>query len=127
MHGLAAQKLADAAAQDGAAVTHADTSEQAMAVLRGGRKVPLKANTDAALLKTKNPAKVLVIRRTGAPVAFDPSRDLWYHEEAAKVSADCKPEKMKAEDPLFILYTSASYWLIQRLFAIGLAMAGQPA
>jgi acetyl-CoA synthetase len=76
--------------------------------VRGGRKIPLKANTDAALAKTKNPAKVLMVRRTGAPVNFDPARDLWYHEEAAKVSADCKPEKMKAEDPLFILYTSGS-------------------
>jgi acetyl-CoA synthetase len=76
--------------------------------LRGGKKIPLKANTDAALAKTKVGAKVLVVRRTGVPVAFDPARDLWYHEEIQKVSADCKPEKMKAEDPLFILYTSGS-------------------
>jgi acetyl-CoA synthetase len=76
--------------------------------LRGGKKIPLKANTDAALAKTKGGAKVLVVRRTGAAVAFDPTRDLWYHEEVQKVSAECKPEKMKAEDPLFILYTSGS-------------------
>jgi acetyl-CoA synthetase len=76
--------------------------------IRGGKKIPLKANTDAALAKTKKGAKVLVVRRTGAPVNFDPKRDLWYHEETAKVSAICKPEKMKAEDPLFILYTSGS-------------------
>ncbi len=76
--------------------------------LRGGKKIPLKANTDAALAKTKGKAKVLVVRRTGATVAFDPARDLWYHDEVQKVSAECKPEKMKAEDPLFILYTSGS-------------------
>jgi acetyl-CoA synthetase len=76
--------------------------------LRGGKKIPLKANTDAALAKTKGSAKVLVVRRTGGTVTFDPSRDLWYHEEIQKVSAECKPEKMKAEDPLFILYTSGS-------------------
>jgi acetyl-CoA synthetase len=76
--------------------------------LRGGKKIPLKANADAALAKTGSSAKVLVVRRTGGQVAWEQGRDLWYHEEAAKVSADCKPEKMKAEDPLFILYTSGS-------------------
>jgi acetyl-CoA synthetase len=76
--------------------------------LRGGKKIPLKANTDAALAKTGSSAKVLVVRRTGGAVAWQERRDLWYHEEVAKVSADCKPEKMKAEDPLFILYTSGS-------------------
>ncbi|MBG1232491.1 acetate--CoA ligase [Aestuariivirga litoralis] len=76
--------------------------------VRGGKKIPLKANTDAALAKTKNGAKVLVIRRTGAAIAWNADRDIWYHEEAAKVPPDCKPEKMKAEDPLFILYTSGS-------------------
>ncbi len=76
--------------------------------LRGGKKVPLKANTDAALAKVKNPAKVLVVRRTGTTVPFDAARDYWYHEVAATVGTDCKPEKMKAEDPLFILYTSGS-------------------
>jgi len=76
--------------------------------LRGGKKVPLKANTDEALKRCAGNEKVIVVRRTGAPVAMEPGRDVWYHEEAAKVSADCKPEKMKAEDPLFILYTSGS-------------------
>ncbi len=76
--------------------------------LRGGKKIPLKANTDAALAKCKGDEKVLMIRRTGAAVNFVAGRDLWYHEEALKVSAECKPEKMKAEDPLFILYTSGS-------------------
>jgi acetyl-CoA synthetase len=76
--------------------------------IRGGKKIPLKVNTDQALAKTKVGAKVLVIRRTGATIPWNASTDIWYHEEAAKVSADCKPEKMKAEDPLFILYTSGS-------------------
>ena len=76
--------------------------------VRGGKRIPLKDKTDAALAKVKNPAKVLVIRRTGAAVPFDASRDHWYHEVAASVSADCKPVPMKAEDPLFILYTSGS-------------------
>ncbi len=76
--------------------------------LRAGKKIPLKHNTDEALKKCAGNEKVLVVRRTGGPVPFDATRDLWYYEEAAKVSADCKPEKMKAEDPLFILYTSGS-------------------
>ncbi len=76
--------------------------------LRGGKKIPLKANTDAALAKTGSTAKVLVVRRTGGQVAWEKGRDLWYHEEIASVKPDCKPEKMKAEDPLFILYTSGS-------------------
>ncbi|MBM3520895.1 MAG: acetate--CoA ligase, partial [Alphaproteobacteria bacterium] len=76
--------------------------------LRGGKKIPLKANTDEALKKCAGNEKVLVVRRTGGQIAMQPGRDIWYHEEAAKVSADCKPEKMKAEDPLFILYTSGS-------------------
>ncbi len=76
--------------------------------LRGGKKVPLKANTDAAVAKVGGDIKVLVVRRTGGAVVWNPSRDIWYHEAAAKVSAVCKPEKMKAEDPLFILYTSGS-------------------
>jgi len=76
--------------------------------IRAGKKIPLKVNTDEALKKCAGNEKVLVIRRTGGAVPFDTARDFWYHEEAAKVSAECKPEKMKAEDPLFILYTSGS-------------------
>ncbi len=76
--------------------------------LRAGKKIPLKHNTDEALKKCAGNEKVLVVRRTGGTVPFDGARDLWYHEEATKVSANCKPEKMKAEDPLFILYTSGS-------------------
>jgi acetyl-CoA synthetase len=76
--------------------------------LRGGKKVPLKANTDAAVAKVSWPVTVLMVRRTGGAVTFKEGQDLWWHDEAAKVSSDCKPEKMKAEDPLFILYTSGS-------------------
>ena len=75
--------------------------------LRGGRKVPLKANADAAAEKT--PVKTMVVvQRTGGKVDMKPGRDVWYHEEAAKVSPVCPPEPMNAEDPLFILYTSGS-------------------
>ncbi len=77
--------------------------------VRGGRPIPLKKNTDEALAKcAKGHEKVLVVRHTGGKVAFDPKRDLWLDEELAKVSADCPPVEMSAEDPLFILYTSGS-------------------
>ncbi|MCB1420974.1 MAG: acetate--CoA ligase [Nitratireductor sp.] len=80
--------------------------------LRGGRTIPLKANTDAAIeLAAKSRQKVkkvLVVRRTGAQTGWDAKRDIWYHEEMAKAKPECKPEPMKAEDPLFILYTSGS-------------------
>ncbi len=76
--------------------------------LRGGRKVPLKSNTDKAVASCPGVRHVLVVKRTGAEVPFKTGRDLWYHEETSKVSADCPPEEMNAEDPLFILYTSGS-------------------
>ena len=76
--------------------------------LRGGRKVPLKVNADDALRKVSGVEKVLVVGRTGAEVPWTPGRDLWLHEELAKVSDECPPEEMNAEDPLFILYTSGS-------------------
>jgi acetyl-CoA synthetase len=76
--------------------------------LRGGRPVPLKANTDKALATCPGGEQVLVVRRTGNGVDMTAGRDLWYHEEREKVSADCPPEEMSAEDPLFILYTSGS-------------------
>ena len=75
---------------------------------RGGKTVPLKKNTDEALKKCKGDEKVLVVRRTGNPVPMTEGRDLWLHEEIVRVSADCPPEEMSAEDPLFILYTSGS-------------------
>ena len=75
--------------------------------LRGGRKVPLKANADLAAEKT--PVKtMIVVRRTGGKVDMKAGRDFWLHEEAAKVSADCPPVAVEAEHPLFVLYTSGS-------------------
>ena len=74
--------------------------------LRGGRKVPLKANVDAALNKVSGVEAVLVVRHTGAGVDMIAGRDVIY--DPASVSADCPPEPMGAEDPLFILYTSGS-------------------
>ena len=76
--------------------------------LRGGKPVPLKKNADAALAKCTGDKTVLVVRRTGNPVPWTLGQDLWLHEELATVSAECPPEEMNAEDPLFILYTSGS-------------------
>ncbi|MEZ0391549.1 MAG: acetate--CoA ligase [Pseudobdellovibrionaceae bacterium] len=75
---------------------------------RAGRTLPLKKNIDAALEKAKTVQKVLVVQRTGNQVPFHSTRDLWWHEEREKVSAQCEPERMNSEDPLFILYTSGS-------------------
>ncbi len=76
--------------------------------LRGGRKIPLKANVDAALTQCPFVDNTIVVRRTGDEVAWNPRRDHWYHELMDKAAADCAPEPMGAEDPLFILYTSGS-------------------
>ncbi len=76
--------------------------------LRGGKVVPLKMNVDMALTQCPEVTDVLVIRHTGRDVFMKPGRDHAYDEERAKVSADCPPEPMGAEDPLFILYTSGS-------------------
>jgi acetyl-CoA synthetase len=76
--------------------------------LRGGRKAPLKANVDAAADKAGGVKTVLVVKRTGGPIAWTPSRDVWLDEAMAKASPNCPAEPMGAEDPLFILYTSGS-------------------
>ncbi len=78
--------------------------------LRGGRKVPLKANVDAALAQHPNGTveKVVVVRRTGGKVAWQEGRDLHYEELLKAASPDCPPVAVGAEDPLFILYTSGS-------------------
>src|SRR5580692_6728974 len=76
--------------------------------LRGGRTVPLKRNVDEALTACADVTDVIVVKRTGAEVFMHPTRDHAYDDEKAKVSADCPPEPMGAEDPLFILYTSGS-------------------
>jgi len=75
---------------------------------RGGRIVPLKANVDEALLECPGVENVIVVRHTGAAVPMTPERDIDYSEVRTKVAADCPPEPMGAEDPLFILYTSGS-------------------
>ncbi|MHA1528628.1 MAG: acetate--CoA ligase [Alphaproteobacteria bacterium] len=74
---------------------------------RGGRNTALKANADKALAKLPG-VKMLVVRRTGGEIDWNPDRDTWLHEAEAVVSADCPVEEMNAEDPLFILYTSGS-------------------
>jgi acetyl-CoA synthetase len=80
--------------------------------LRGGRTIPLKENTDKAIdIAAKNfvmVRNVLVVRRTGGKIGWATGRDFWYDEELASVEPTCEPEKMNAEDPLFILYTSGS-------------------
>ena len=75
---------------------------------RGGRKTKLKDNVNQALLNDFDEVKCLVVRRTGDQVAWRNGLDFWLHEEAETVDADCPPEEMNAEDPLFILYTSGS-------------------
>ena len=76
--------------------------------VRGGRKIPLKANIDAALDKCAGVKSVVVVRHTGADVAMTSGRDHWYHALSKDAPGDCPAEEMNAEDPLFILYTSGS-------------------
>ena len=76
--------------------------------IRGGRKIPLKANTDAACDKAGGVLSVIVVKRTNAKVEMKQGRDVYYDEVAKDVSTDCPCEQMNAEDPLFILYTSGS-------------------
>jgi acetyl-CoA synthetase len=75
---------------------------------RGGRVTNLKDNVNKALLHDTDDVQCLVVQRTGQQVAWRDGLDTWLHEAAAKVSDDCPPEEMGAEDPLFILYTSGS-------------------
>ncbi len=76
--------------------------------LRGGRKVPLKKNTDQALENCPDVAAVVVVKRTGADVPMKEGRDHWWHDLKESASPDCPVATMNAEDPLFILYTSGS-------------------
>lgn len=76
--------------------------------VRGGRKIPLKANVDEALAQCPNVHSVFVVRRTNAKVPWNEERDVCYHKATEAASSDCEPELMSAEDPLFILYTSGS-------------------
>ncbi|MFY9733806.1 MAG: acetate--CoA ligase [Rhodoplanes sp.] len=76
--------------------------------IRGGRKIPLKANTDMAADRAGGVGTIIVVRHTGATVNMQAGRDVYYDEIAKTVGADCPCEEMNAEDPLFILYTSGS-------------------
>jgi acetyl-CoA synthetase len=76
--------------------------------VRGGKTVPLKANTDKAVEACPNVHTVLTVKRTGGDINWINDRDVWYHEAMAEASSDCPPEEIDAEDPLFILYTSGS-------------------
>lgn len=76
--------------------------------LRGGKAVPLKANTDKALASCPNTHTCLVVKRTGGKVNWTEGRDLWYGDAVSAAAKDAEPEMMDAEDPLFILYTSGS-------------------
>ncbi len=76
--------------------------------VRGGKPIPLKTNTDKALEMCPDCQTVIVVKRTGGNIDWHDGRDFWYHEEMAKVDADCPPAEVGAEDPMFILYTSGS-------------------
>lgn len=75
---------------------------------RGGKVLPIKSSVDEAILSCPNVRKVIVIQNTGNSVDWDSTRDVWFHEAMVMASIDCPAEKMSAEDPLFILYTSGS-------------------
>jgi len=76
--------------------------------IRGGRKIPLKANVDAACEKVGGVKSIIVVKRTNAAINMKAGRDVYYDDVAKTVPADCPCEEMSAEDPLFILYTSGS-------------------
>lgn len=80
--------------------------------VRGGKVIPLKANTDAAIeISAKDGVqveKVIVVKRTGGDIGWVEGRDIWYNDACEVASTECPPEEMNAEDPLFILYTSGS-------------------
>ncbi|MEK9849097.1 MAG: acetate--CoA ligase [Candidatus Puniceispirillum sp.] len=76
--------------------------------VRGGRPIPLKANTDEALKSCPDCRTVFVVKRTGGTIDWVDGRDVWYHDALDSADETCPPEEMNAEDPMFILYTSGS-------------------
>ena len=76
--------------------------------VRGNKAIPLKANADHAMKHCPNVHTCLVVERTGGAIDWTEGRDIWYHDAEAGADANCEPEWMDAEDPLFILYTSGS-------------------
>jgi acetyl-CoA synthetase len=103
--GFAAQSIADRIADCGSKLVI--TADEG---LRGGKRIALKANVDAALAMpgTDSVETVLVVRHTGAGVDMQMPRDRWFDAVVDSQDAQCEPERMNAEDPLFILYTSGS-------------------
>ncbi len=78
------------------------------AAWRAGKEVPLKVNTDVSLKRTPGVKSVVVLKRVGSPIDMVEGRDIWWHDLVAGQSAECEPEALNAEDPLFILYTSGT-------------------
>ena len=76
--------------------------------VRGGKRIPLKANTDTALASCPDVSTCIVVKRTGGDIDWQDGRDVWYESLTAEQPVECEPESMDAEDPLFILYTSGS-------------------
>ena len=103
--GFSANSIAERLRDSGAKLVI--TADEAV---RGGRRVPLKVNVDAALKLpgTNSVATVLVVRHTGGAIDMQQPRDRWYHAVVDGQPDTCEPERMNAEDPLFILYTSGS-------------------
>ncbi len=76
--------------------------------VRAGKAIPLKANADKAVAGCPNVHTVITVQRTGSDIGWTEGRDVWYHQATANADAQCEPESMDSEDPLFILYTSGS-------------------
>ena len=76
--------------------------------MRGGKAIPLKANTDEALASCPNVHTVVTVKRTGSDIGWQEGRDIWYADLTSNQSTTCEPDVVASEDPLFILYTSGS-------------------